>query len=283
MKRGTAGSGGRAGFMLIEILIYLVIAVVLVAAIFQVVVGQNRLYSKQRELTDVRSTLRAAAEVLGVELRMSSAGDGDISMITSDSITLRSVMGSGVVCAKASNGRLLGLYAASGDFAATADDSVMIYAGGAGVWVLTTVKVVYAAGGGGVSTCSWGGVTTEAVLAVDTADGTLVTGVGVGAELRAFRHVTYGTFQDTDGRWWLGRKVGAATGYERLAGPLLPPADSGLAFYYYDLNGDTTSVIPNVALVEILLRGESLKSVRRPGGSPTPQTDTLRTRVALRG
>ncbi|NIU73758.1 MAG: hypothetical protein GWN71_09290, partial [Gammaproteobacteria bacterium] len=45
-------------------------------AIYQLLIGQNRLYMKQRELQDVRTSLRAAANLLAFELRQASASGG---------------------------------------------------------------------------------------------------------------------------------------------------------------------------------------------------------------
>ena len=110
---------GRSGFAVMEMLVYLVISVAVIGSIYQVLIGQNRLYSKEREVMDVRGTLRAAAELLSVELRMASPGDGDIYSIQSDSIVVRSLIGSGVVCAMGLAGnRGVALYATSGTFGA---------------------------------------------------------------------------------------------------------------------------------------------------------------------
>jgi len=62
-------SSCRGGYTLVELLVYLVIAVVLVASVYQVLIGQNRLYSKQQGLQDVRATLRSTASFLAWELR----------------------------------------------------------------------------------------------------------------------------------------------------------------------------------------------------------------------
>jgi hypothetical protein len=285
-QENSSRLGSRAGFTVMELIVYFVLSVLVVSAMYELLAGQNRLYSKQRELTDVRSTLRAAAEILTAELRMSAASEGDISTIERDSLRLRSVEGSGVVCGMSGDGEQTGLFAASGEFFATADDSVMLYATGSGgtdddAWVFTTVTDVLGAGGGSVPSCTWGPATEE-VIVVDTLDGSALAGVAVGSEVRAFRWVTYGLLQE-GGVWWLGRKVGGTGSYEKLVGPMLAPADSGVAFYYYDAMGATTSNPADVALVEILLRGASLRNTYGSDGTIRPQEDSVRTRVSLRG
>ncbi len=71
----------EAGFTVVEFLIYFVIALVIMAAIYQVLIGQNRLYMKQRELEDVRGSLRSAGNLLTFEFRQASAS-GDLSGLT---------------------------------------------------------------------------------------------------------------------------------------------------------------------------------------------------------
>ncbi len=114
--------------------------------------------------------------------------------------------------------------------------------------------------------------------------GDVLQNVGVGAPMRAFRQVQYGLYLDTDSRWWLGRKVGGASEWEKLTGPLAAPSDSGLAFVYYKLNGDTTSVATKVRMVDVILRGESFGKAPRAGDiGPQVQEDSLTIRVTLRG
>lgn len=273
----------RAGYTVIELMVYLTIGVIVIGAIYQVLIGQSRLYSKEREIMDVRTSLRAGAELLAVELRMAAPGDGDIYQVAAESVTVRSIQGSGVVCETKQNGRLLGLHATSGTFDNEVGDSVLVYTGGGSSgWVITKVLAVNEGPLVLLPTCAWNSVPPEYILAVDTLDGTLLNGLQVGAELRAFRKTQY-TTAEIEGRWWLVRETGAGVDAELLTGPLAAPADSGLVFRYYEANGDTTSVIGEIRLIEILLKGESLKGVRRRKSDPTPQVDTLRTYVAVRG
>jgi hypothetical protein len=273
----------QAGFSVAEMLVYLIVSVFLMGAIYELLAGQNRHYSKQRELQDVRGSLRAAAELLSVEIRSLSPAGGDIYAMGADSIVVRSFIAGGEVCAKHATQPQLGVYALSGEFAATTNDSVLIYVvNGTGpsddVWRVARVTAAYGAGGGSVPTCAWGGA-TEAVVQVDSAGGKL-SGVQVGGSLRAFRRITYKPMQQ-DGRWWLGRRVGAGS-YERLIGPLRPPSDSGLKFQYYTWNGTVTATPASVRLVEILLRGESLNTAPQ-AGAPAVEVDSVRTRVVVRG
>ena len=106
-------------------------------------------------------------------------------------------------------------------------------------------------------------------------------GIQIGAPVRAFRRVEYGLYQDAgDGRWWLGRKVGAAASYEKLTGPLLAPASGGLVLTYRDAAGNVTADPTQVAVIHFVIRAESY---RVSGNALEFQQDTLATMVALRG
>jgi hypothetical protein len=269
-------------------LVYLIIAVVVVAAIYQVLIGQNRLYMKQRELQDVRTSLRAAANLLAFELRQLSAADSDLHVAEMYEIALRSVQGSGVVCGIHGSQPRLGLYNTTGDIQDTENDSALIFAAGStgtadDRWVKSPVTAVYSPAAGGVPSCAWSGasVVPDLVVAIDTA--AYNAGVQVGAPFREFRQIRYGSYHDGE-RWWLGRKVGAAADWEKLTGPLGPPSDSGLVFVFRDINGSVTADPTQVRMVDIILRGESFGRAPQAGAiAPEAEEDSLTLRVSLRG
>ncbi len=143
---------------------------------------------------------------------------------------------------------------------------------------------IYTPAAGGVPDCAWTTVSAnpDLVVEVDTTTAWL-SGVQVGAPFREFRTVQYGSY-DEGGRWWLGRKVGAAAGWEKLTGPLSPPSDSGLVFVYYDVSGNVTADLTQVKMVDIILRGESFGKAPQAGNlGPQVQEDSLTLRVSLRG
>lgn len=280
--------GGRllsseTGFSLVEILVYFVLALVVVASVYQLLISQNRLYLKQAELQDVRGSLRAAANFLAFELRQTSSAGGDIYAMSSSGLTIRSLQGAGVVCGIHSSAPRFGLYATRGTFGKTINDSALVFAaGGSGTdddqWMTSRIKETWLTGGG-VDDCDWSAsISSDITVEVDSA---ATNGVYVGAPFRAFHRVEYGMFQD-DGRWWLGRKIGAAASYEKLIGPLLSPTDSGLYLVYYDQLGNVTADSSQISYVDIILRGESQRPVPGVGG-PGYQEDTLTMRVTLRG
>ncbi len=391
LQRSRRRVPNEDGFTVVELLVYFMIASIIIGSVYQLLIGQGRLYTKQRELMDVRATLRAAAALLTWELRQASAS-GDLYSIASDSFAIRSIQGGGIVCGEHVAASRVGLWGTWGEFYATADDSALVFAAGNDVWLVGSIDQIYPDhAAAGVQWCDWGGSSTEPDMVVDvslratppdvsagtiiltpqgavsagatltfvashpaltcaefdsrallTIDAPPVTSgpmngctftvtipnqppsqdfkikieitkddypqldedllfdavwygstldspvapvtdyVDVGAPFRAFRSTQYGIYQE-DGRWWLGRKVGAAASYEKLAGPLRAPADSGLVLTYYDGAGNTTAIPMQVALVEIILRGESFGKVPRTGQAPAVQRDTLTTRVSLRG
>jgi Tfp pilus assembly protein PilV len=288
-RAGRQSRMGEGGFTIVELLVYLVVALMVVAGVYNLLIGQNRLYMKQRELQDVRTSIRAAANLLAFELRQVSAAGGDLYEIDTNQLALRSVQGTGIVCELHGSSPRVGLYSTGGDFLATADDSAMVFqANDSGTdddaWFISGIYYRWEDGvSGGVPSCGWSGINVnpEFVIEFDTTYAAM-SGVEIGAPYRQFRKVTYGVYNDADSRWWLGRKIGAAASWERLTGPLSAPGDSGLAFIYYDAAGSVTADPTAVRMVDIILRGESYGKVPS-GGGPVVEEDSMTVRVSLRG
>ncbi len=276
----------RAGFTVAEALVYLVVALIVVASVYQLLIGQNRLYTKQREVQDVRATLRAAGALLATELRQASAPEGDIYSLSPYAVKLRSIRAVGHICKISGDGFTFGLTLTAGEFDGTSDDSAMVFrAGNPGssddTWQVGLIDPLSFTAPD--SSWAWTGncaLPHEQTIFVPGLPG--AGGFRVGGPLRNFRPIEYGIYLE-DGRWWLGRRVGAAPSYERLAGPLRALSDSGLYFSYYDQTGAVTADPSKVSMVEFVLRGESLKKVARGVGDPDFVGDTLSIRVSLRG
>ena len=268
------------GFTLVEMMISILVAGIVMAAVYQLLIGQSRSYGKQRELMDVHETLRSAAALLAWEMRQASAADGDLYAIGANSITLRSSRGGGTVCVIHPTEPIFGLRGAGfGEVNDWGDDSLLVYVGSAN-WNVAPIDWVDQPGAMGVGNCELdGGVPDLALeLGVNSSDAALIQ---IGAPVRAFRRVEYGLYQDAgDGRWWLGRKVGAAASYEKLTGPLLAPASGGLVLTYRDAAGNVTADPTQVAVIHFVIRAESY---RVSGNALEFQQDTLATMVALRG
>ncbi len=271
-----------SGFTIVELMIYLVMALVVVGAVFGVLISQWRQFGLHRETIDARETLRGAGALLTSELRGASASGGDLYAIAPQSITMRSVQATGVICAKHIIQPRYGLFDPSGTFTDTAEDSVLVYSQSGGTWKnLGVFQAWPAPAAAGVGTCDWaaGQSADQAIEPVVTAPAD-TAGVWVGSGLKAFRRVQYGMFQ-LNGRWWLGRKLGAAASYELVTGPLRAPADSGLVFHYYNAAGAETAVPADVVRVEIELRSESAGRAGF-GGNVGFRRDSLTVNVFLR-
>jgi hypothetical protein len=275
MRPVTRRGLGSAGVTVIELLIYVVLASVVMAAVYRMMLVQSQNYRDQQELRDVGETLRGASVLLTWELRQLSAADGDLYSINATSVTLRSIKGGGIMCNRHLVLPRLGLWAVSGDIE-DGDSALVFMAGASGplddAWHVLEITKVWDPDGGGVKYCAWfDGGTVESDLVPHVAGDT--TAIEIGAPFRAFRAVEYGMFQQ-DGRWWLGRKVAGAASWELLTGPLQPPGAGGLKFNYYDENGAVTANPAEVHHVDIEIRSQSVIGVRQ---------DSVQTRVTLRG
>lgn len=271
----------RHGFTLIELLVGLVVGLMVLGGAVQLMTVQGKGYRKQREVIDIRETAREAAALLTWDLRQSVVGGSAPSVMTAGAIALRSPRGLGVICARHPTLPRYGLWKSGGNIAATVDDSALVYQLGRDKWTALKISAVGTPAAMGVTACAWPGARPPDVVVefvVNTKSDTSY--IKVGAPFRGFRRVLYSEFQQ-NGRWWLGRKVGAAATYDQLTGPLVAPASNGLAFAYYDTLGAVTANPAALGSVAFTLRTESYKNTY-VGTTFVYQRDSLTTRVALR-
>jgi hypothetical protein len=194
---------------------------------------------------------------MAADLMEANGADGDFSALGPDSITVRSPVGFGIVCATDASGKTLGLIDVTGRISASAGDSVLIYHPDG--WLVRAPVEVNPASAS--LTCPYGaGVAPEAILRVG---GSSIDSVSIGAPLRAFHPYTYRLDQEGNS-WWLARDDGTVA--EVLAGPF--SGDSlGLAFSYYDTNGQPTVDPALVARVDLNMVAVS--------GAASERRDTL--------
>ena len=280
------GRRTRAGFTLVELLIYLVMGTALLGVIYRAMTAQSRSYGRQREILDVRESVRTAAALLAWELRHASVAGSKVVGIGSDSITVRSMQGLGTVCAKHATLARYALWRTSGDIQATANDSAILYRPETNVWRAVRVTQVGTPAGLGVASCSWagGGKTPDLAIELDVSSAVDTAGIVVGSGYRAFRETLYSEYLE-GGRYWLGRKVPpTAADWEKLTGPLLPPdaVAGGLNFRFFDSANLETAIPDNVARVELVLRAQSFKQSVVSTGVTAFQTDSVVSRVVLR-
>lgn len=270
---------------MVEMIISMVVAGMVMGGVYQLLIVQSRSYGTQREVMDVQETLRSAVALLAWEIRQSWAGGGDLYSITATSITLRSTQGAGTICAKHATDAIYGLMGADlADVIASSEDSARVHVAAGNYWSVMRIDDVDVPGAMGIGFCQWtlGNTSQTPDLAVELRPDVPsdTAGIRIGAPFRAFRRVEYGLYKEDpgDGRWWLGRKVGAAASYEKLTGPFLPGAQ-GLKFTYRDAAGTSTTDPAQVEVIDFVLRAESY----RPSGNRLGfQQDSVATRVALR-
>src|SRR5713101_134527 len=89
---------GRRGFTLVEMMIALLLLGLVSAAVYQVLVNNQRLYMAQTQTIDLNQNLRAAAAILPAEFREIDAVDGDITAMSATSITFRAMRKLAFIC-----------------------------------------------------------------------------------------------------------------------------------------------------------------------------------------
>lgn len=281
IARSARSGATRSGFTIIELLVGLVVGLIVMSSVVQMLFVQGRGYGKQREVIDIRETAREASALLAWDLRQSGLGESPLAVMAANSVALRSPRGLGTVCAKHPTLARYGLWKTGGTILAGADDSALVYQLGRDKWTALKISAVGTPAAMGVTECAWPGARPPDIIVEFTVGPLSDTSyIKVGAPFRSFRRVEYAEYQ-LDGRWWLGRKVGAATAYEQLTGPLVGPAANGLAFAYYDTLGAATTDPAAVGSVAFTLRTESFKKADVEN-TYAYQRDSLSTKVALR-
>lgn len=253
---------GRSGFTLAELVVVIVLGSVVAAALYQTLVYQQRLYTRERSATYRHDALRLANAVLSADLREASATQGDLVATSPDSLSLRSPVGFGIACAVDSAGGKLGLFNLQGRMASLEGDSLLIYHPNG--WLLR-VREAESEEASSLNCPYAGGPPVELVIRVS---GSLV-GIPAGAPVRAFHRYTY-RLEEIRDDWWLVRTD--ASRREILAGPFSGDG-TGLSFAYFDAAGQTTTDPGRVARVQLTLVAES---------DPYEELDTLTSTVRPR-
>ena len=303
-----SGRRARRGFTMVELLVALVLLGLVSAALYRVLVNNQRLYMAQTQRIDLSQNIRAAANILPAEFRQLDAADAaaasDIVAMGPDSITIHAMRWTSFVCSapvldgvNTTNRSMIIRGGQQGQpmfFGSrgiqTATDSMMIYLD-ADQTTRTDDYYVPARLSNAVS----GAALCPAVGAVGAQPGTTVTWDGnfyggnnaagaipVGAPVWGFERVTYRLYQAADGLWYIGYRpwLPAGTSIQPLIGPVLP---NGLTFQYYDASGNVTAVRTQVARIDITVRARTTNAVRNGGQAPAAViVDSITTSVALR-
>ena len=290
---------GRRGYTIIELLIALVLLGMVSAAIYKVLVNNQRLYLAQTQTIDLQQNMRAAATILPAEFRELDSPDGDIQAMGATSITIRAMRLLGFVCLTPPLGGGIGqltltvrkapMYGTRQTF--NANDSLLIYWEGDPLtraddqWLPAAIRAVATGpvcNQDTLGAANQGYTLTMQPQWINNPALNVASAITRGAPVRGFDNVTYSVYQSaTDQNWYLGQtNNGAGGGIQPVIGPLI--GANGVTFSYYDSVGTVTADSSKVAQIQILLRARTASPIRDASGVQAFKVDSVVTRVALR-
>ena len=240
---------------LIELLVAMVVSTVVMAAIYQVLVTNQRVYTVQREQVVGHQTVRAGSEVLFSELRQVSPGDGDLLQLGQSEVTFRAFRGFGLVCDISPSENRVWVRVVADDF--SSDHGLVVFVDGDpdtsadDVWAVGSVSNLQRDS----DRCD-ADVGADALVHRITSSGLAsgdYSGIRMGAPLRTFETFTYGAFEE-GGDWYLARRTPGGD-VVPLVGPI--EGRTGVRFEYLTADGTTTTTADEVRRVQITLRTRS--------------------------
>jgi len=277
-------SRGRRGFTMIELLVALVLLGIVSAALYRVLVNNQRLYMAQTQRIDLSQNIRAAGSILPAEFRELDASEGDITAMTPTSITIRAMRWLGFACNVPALGGALGAVSVISRGIDNSKDGVLIYYDGNqnsrldDFWATATIT---SAPNG--QNCDDGTNGQRLILNINLLGlGPNVAGaIPLGAPVRGWELVNYQLYRPAgDTSWYVGFQPSGAATPQPLIGPVLT---NGLTFQYYDVNGNPTAVRAQVARIDVTVRARTAAAVRAGGqAAAATMVDSVVTSVALR-
>jgi prepilin-type N-terminal cleavage/methylation domain-containing protein len=297
----------RRGFTIIELLVALVLLAIVSAALYRVLVSNQRVYQAQTQRIDLSQNIRAATSILPAELRELDASEGDIIAMGPTFLEVRAMRWTGFICEIPGLGGALspltmtvrgGAPGTPLFFAArpinTGTDTMLIYVDEnqsirtddfwARGWFL---------GAPTPRDCppvpaSPGFPAGPAQPGIQITMGLNLLGLGpnqagaitLGAPVRGWERVRYELYQQAgDTSWYIGFKPSNGT-MQPLIGPVIA---NGLTFSYFNSAGAVTAVPAQVGRIDITVRVKT-RLVVRTHGNPKPRNivDSVSTSVALR-
>ncbi len=269
----------RSGFTLVELLIVTMIAGIVLAAVYQTLISQQRVVRQSYAIIGSQQNVRTALEVISSDLREVSATDNDITGAAGNSISLRALRKAGVVCGVDVAGAWIDVAVLGDAFAAA--DSIWIFSDGPNTmsslddsWVSRSVSSVSTP-----TTCA-GNPVSATILRLNVAT---VTNVFAGALVRSFVPVNY-VLIDTVGKGKL-RRTESGTAVD-LVEDLATNANRGLALAYYDTAGtvisstNLSSSLNTIGRIHLMVRGSV---VGGQTGNNRTFVDSLFTTIQMRG
>jgi prepilin-type N-terminal cleavage/methylation domain-containing protein len=247
-------TGGRKGFTLIELIVVVVIGAVVLGAITQILVSNQRLYTANTEQVLAQQTVRSGVEVVAQELREISSELGDVLSATATQVQVRAVRKAGIVCAiDLRNPLTVRVQVRGQPFAA--DDAVTFFVDNDvdtpvdDYWATGTITSI-AAG----AVCPGAAAAPAQTVVFTSVSPTVARDqVRLGSLIRAFESFTYGQVT-YDSEPYLGRVPASGTGV-----PLVGPVDAtnGIRFVYRNAAGAETSTLNQIRTIELTLRSTS--------------------------
>lgn len=276
----------RRGFTLIELLVGLVLTGIVSAAIYQLLVSNQRVYREQTQRIELNDNLRSAVAILPAELRelstIDSAGS-DIIAMNDSTLRYKAMRSFYTVCTPLAIGATISLNPMVGGLRTldASRDSILIFADGASTdtrddrWIRANVVSVSSG-----TNCN-GGPSVDVTIGGITLG--VVDSVVRGSPVRGFEVVEFLVYQDSYGARWLGIRQYSKGGTPGTPQPLLGPLEpGGLKFRYFDAAGNPTTDPRQVVRIGITVIGRTPQQVRTAGGTMGYVVDTLSTQVALR-
>jgi hypothetical protein len=246
----------------------IIMGALVVLSLQQTIFSQQRFLRQSRSLMERHDALRTVAAVLSHDLREAIISEGDLTVVSSDSLMVRSPVGFAVACEVDSSRDRLALTALSGRIDMTTGDSLLVYHPSG--WIVTAVRRVNP--GGPAMTCPYaGGTAPDVVVRVWTS----VLGVPAGAPVRAFHPFMY-HLEAADGAQWLARSD--VSGTELLTGPLASDG-TGFVVELLDSLGQVTAIPADGARVRITAVADADEARR---GTDPVRRDTITVTVGAR-
>lgn len=272
------------GFTLVELLIVIVVGSVVLGAVYQGMVVQERSNRHQVAIVTTQDNVRAGLDILSNELREISAVKGDLLVAGTDTITFRALRKAGIVCGRdASIARdwvdlaVIGQSFTATDTAVIFDDGTNKASGLDDNWREAAPTNISSPG----SVCLGNQISSN-IQRLRFPAGTLAT-VDTGALVRSYKTYEY-ALVDVAGKGKLIRSRMGVT--DTLVESLAPIAENGLNFQYFNSNGtqitnpSTAALRATVMSVRIVVKGKA-------GGATTASgrefADSLVGQVYLRG
>ena len=274
---------------------------------------QERLYGAATEVMQVRAQLRDAADVLAGDIRGAAVARYGLPLMTDSAIELLTAIGSSVACTapvgntlflpppRLASGTVLSSFLASPD----TGDLALIYTLPAGQpdsgrWLESRIAA-FATRSVNTSCPASTGFTAAADATAQSGYAVTLSsappaGVRKGAPLRFLRRARYSLYRSSDGQWYLGFRRCNIIGpsvcgtIQPVSGPYLPyqrreGSSGGIGFRYFDsAGGEVLDALlsPTIARVDVVLRGETARSVSLAGDARIRYRDSATVSISPR-